>query len=366
VRLISYPTHRDEAEEIAARIADEIRSGRRRPRDFAVFYRINALSRELELGLRMQGVPFQLINSVEFFQRREIKDVMAYLHLVNNPRNDVAFFRMINTPPRGIGKTTIERIGDHARRLGMTLLAAARESGMIESLNKRAAVAVAKFVSLYDRVCEHAHGSVHDLLSQVLAESGYEAYLLQSGDEADEDRLANIQELLTAAREFDEDFDREGALEAFLEQTSLVNDTDSFEGENDKVSLMTIHSAKGLEFPQVYLVGMEEGLLPHHRSIKDDAGGGAIDEERRLCYVGITRAQDRLTMTLALSRMKWGKPRPTEPSRFLYELTGQADNPHTAASRTRRPAAARPSRGNTTAAHERRPVGLRLPRPAGE
>ena len=225
----------------------------------------------------MQGVPFALINSVEFFQRREIKDVMAYLHLVNNPRSDVALLRVINTPPRGIGKSTIERIAEHARRSGMSLLAAARESGLIESLNKRAAVAVAKFVAMYDRLCEHAHGSVHDLLSHVLAESGYEAHLVQSEDAADEDRLANIQELVTAAREFDEDFDRAGALEAFLEQTSLVNDTDSLEADTDKVSLMTIHSAKGLEFPVVFVIAVEEGILPHERGRGDfeRAGGGA-------------------------------------------------------------------------------------------
>jgi DNA helicase-2/ATP-dependent DNA helicase PcrA len=317
VRLVSYPTHRDEADQIAARIAGEIRAGRRRPRDFAVFYRINALSRELELALRMQGVPFALINSVEFFQRREIKDVMAYLHLVNNPRSDVALLRVINMPPRGIGKSTIERIAEHARRRGMSLLAAARESGLIESLNKRAAVAVAKFVAMYDRLCEHAHGSVHDLLSHVLAETGYEAHLVQSEDAVDEDRLANIQELLTAAREFDEDFDREGALEAFLEQTSLVNDTDSMEAGTDKVSLMTIHSAKGLEFPVVFVIAVEEGILPHERGRGDLS---ELEEERRLLFVAMTRARSELQLSLAKYRDFRGLRRMTVPSTFLMEL----------------------------------------------
>jgi DNA helicase-2/ATP-dependent DNA helicase PcrA len=317
VRLVSYPTHRDEAEQIASRIAAEVRSGRRRPSDFAVFYRINALSRELELALRMQGVPFQLVNSLEFFQRREIKDVMAYLHLVNNPRSDVALLRVINMPPRGIGKTTIERIAEHARRGAMPLLTAARECGLVESLNKRAAVAVAKFVAMYDRLGEQAHGSVENLLGHVLAESGYEQYLQQSDDAADEDRLANIQELLTAAREFDEDFSGDSALEAFLEQTSLVNDTDSFEGDTDKVSLMTIHSAKGLEFTAIFVIAVEEGILPHERGRADLA---ELEEERRLLFVAMTRAREELQLSLAKYRDFRGQRRMTVPSTFLMEL----------------------------------------------
>ncbi len=152
VRLVNYVTQRDEAESIAAYIADEIRAGRRRPRDFAIFYRVNALSRSLEFALRDLGVPYQMVNGLEFYQRREIKDVLAYLHLINNPRDDVSLLRVINNPPRQIGKSTLSRLAEHAARYHLSLLDAARESGLIESLNKRAAVAVAKFVALYDRL----------------------------------------------------------------------------------------------------------------------------------------------------------------------------------------------------------------------
>ncbi|MEX0979086.1 MAG: UvrD-helicase domain-containing protein, partial [Pirellulales bacterium] len=152
VRLVHYLNQQVEAESIAATIANEVRGGRRRPRDFAIFYRVNALSRSLESALRDQGVPYQMVNGVEFYQRREIKDVLAYLQLVNNPRDDVAFLRVINNPPRAIGKSTIARLAEHAGRHGLSLLDAARESGLVESLNKRAAVAVARFVAIYDRL----------------------------------------------------------------------------------------------------------------------------------------------------------------------------------------------------------------------
>ena len=157
VRLVAHPTQKIEAQAIAAYIAEEIRAGRRRPRDFAVFYRVNALSRSLEFALRDEGVPYQMVNGLEFYQRREIKDTLAYLHLINNPRDDNAFARVINTPPRGIGKTTLARLAEHAAAGGLSLLEAAREAGLIESLNKRAAVAVARFVSLYDRLSLVAH-----------------------------------------------------------------------------------------------------------------------------------------------------------------------------------------------------------------
>src|SRR5262249_23596449 len=152
VRLVFHPTQKDEAEQIASRIEADVRAGRRRPRDFAVFYRTNALSRSLEFALRDFGIPYQMINGLEFYQRKEIKDVLAYLHLLNNPRDGVALTRVINTPPRGIGRGTIAKLQDYAGQRGTTLLAAAREAGVIEGLNKRAAVAVAKFVALMDHL----------------------------------------------------------------------------------------------------------------------------------------------------------------------------------------------------------------------
>jgi DNA helicase-2/ATP-dependent DNA helicase PcrA len=317
VRLVNYPTQRDEAESIAAEIAAEIRAGRRRPRDFAIFYRVNALSRSLEFALRDLGVPYQMVNGLEFYQRKEIKDILAYLHLINNPRDDVSLLRVINNPPRSIGKSTLEKLAEHAGRYKLSLLEAARESGLIESLNKRAAVAVAKFVALYDRLSIHAAAPVEEIMGHVLAETGYRQFLEDSENEEDQDRLANIEELLTAARQFDETHFGDSPLESFLEEACLVNDTDAWAADDDRVTLMTMHAAKGLEFPVVYIIAVEDGLLPHERS-RDNPE--QLEEERRLLFVGITRAQEQLQLSLATRREFRGQRRYTVPSQFLMEL----------------------------------------------
>jgi DNA helicase-2/ATP-dependent DNA helicase PcrA len=317
VRLIFHPTQKDEAEQIAATIETEVRSGRRRPRDFAVFYRTNALSRALEFALREFGIPYQMVNGLEFYQRKEIKDVLAYLHLLNNPRDSVALTRIINTPPRGIGRGTIARLQEHAALGRISLLAAAREAGLIEGLNKRAAVAVAKFVSLFDKLSLVATAPVEEIIGHVLAESGYQDFLEQSDDEDDQERLANVQELLTAAREFDETHGESGALEAFLEQAALVNETDAWEVDDDRVTLMTVHAAKGLEFPVVFMIALEEGIFPHERSRND---ADQLEEERRLLFVAITRAKEELFLSRACYRHFRGVQRSTVPSAFLIEL----------------------------------------------
>jgi DNA helicase-2/ATP-dependent DNA helicase PcrA len=317
VRLVFHPSQKDEAEQIAATIETEVRSGRRRPRDFAVFYRTNALSRALEFALREYSIPYQMVNGLEFYQRKEIKDVLAYLRLLNNPRDNIAFLRIINTPPRGIGRGTIGKLQDHANGRGLTLLGAAREAGMIEGLNKRAAVGVAKFVSLFDHLSEAATEPVEEILGRVLSASGYQQFLQESEDEEDQERLANIEELLTAAREFDETHPDAGALEAFLEQAALVNDTDAWEVDDDRVTLMTVHAAKGLEFPVVFIIALEEGIFPHERSRNDE---DQLEEERRLLFVGITRAREELHLSRACYRHYRGQHRPTVPSAFLMEL----------------------------------------------
>jgi len=317
VRLTHFETHRDEAQRIADEIADAIASGRRRPSDFAIFYRINALSRAFEFALRERGVPFQLVKGLEFYQRKEIKDVMSYLHLINNPRDDVALLRVINTPTRGIGKKTIMGLTEHATRYGITLLAAARETGLIESLGKRAATAVHRFITIVDHLAESAEAPIEEIVGRVLSESGYHKSLEESGLEEDENRLANIEELLTVAREFDERHSEDQLLESFLEETALVNDTDAWAEETDRVTLMTMHAAKGLEFPVVYIVATEEGLLPHDRSREDP---DKLEEERRLLFVGITRAEEELQLSLATHREFRGQRRRTVPSSFLMEL----------------------------------------------
>ncbi len=317
VRLVCYPTHADEARDIAARIAQQVRAGQRSPRDFAIFYRINALSRWFELALREVGLPYQLVHSVEFFQRKEIKDVLAYLHLLDNPHDQIAFLRVVNTPPRGIGRTTVERLIVHARQHRLSLLEAAREASRISSLTRRAAAKLQQFGAMIERLASSAGGPLEELVGLVLSESGYQDYLRSSGAEEDQERLANVEELLTVAREFDLRHPGTPRLEDFLEQTSLVNDTDRWEGSADRVTLMTLHASKGLEFPVVFLVAVEEGLLPHERSRHDP---DRLEEERRLMFVGITRCQQELQISYARHRDYRGQRRPTIPSSFLMEL----------------------------------------------
>ncbi len=317
VRLVRYEDEKQEARAIAGRIADEIRSGSRRPRDFAVFYRTNALSLPFELALRDQGVPYQMIRGLEFFQRKEIKDVLAYVQLLANPRNDLALLRVINTPTRGIGKTTVGRLSDFAVRHGLTLLEAARQSRRIETLSKRAAGLVATFVDIFDRITEVAAEPIEEILGNVLEESGYKRQLAESDFEEDQERLANVEELLTVARGFDEHYPDGEHIEEFLEETSLVNDTDAWETESDRVTLMTLHASKGLEFPVVHMVALEEGLLPHERS-RDRLN--ELEEERRLMFVGITRAQQELQISLTRYRDYRGRRITAIPSSFLMEL----------------------------------------------
>jgi DNA helicase-2/ATP-dependent DNA helicase PcrA len=320
VRLMVYPSQKDEADHIAERIAHEVREGKRRARDFAVFYRMNALSRQVEQSFVEHRIPYQIVNGLEFYQRKEIKDVLAYLHLLNNPAVDVPLLRIINTPTRGIGKSTIDKLREHALRYQITLLDACRECGLIESINKKSAVAVAKFVAIIDELRAHVHDPLEEIIGRVLASSGYREALANSESEEDQERLANIEELLTAAREFDEQHPEGGTLEQFLEHSSLVADTDAFAGEVDKVTLMTLHAAKGLEFPCVFIVAAEEGILPHERSKDQD---DKLEEERRLFFVGITRAEEELQISHANYRSFRGRLWPAVPSHFLMELPRQ-------------------------------------------
>lgn len=317
VRLVSYPSGRDEAQAIAARIANEVASGQRRARDYSIFYRMNALSRGCEQALRSVGLPYQIVRGLEFYKRKEVKDILAYLHLLNNPTNDVALLRVINTPARGIGKRTIDRLTKHAHSQAMPLLEAARESGLIESLSKRTAVQVAKFVAMYDGLRARATDQVKQIVEAVMEATDYRAALEASGLEQDEQRLANLDELVSDAHEFDETHPEDGGLEAFLEQTSLVADVDGWAEQADCVTLMTLHAAKGLEFPVVFIIAIEEGVLPHKRA-EDD--GRQLEEERRLLFVGMTRAEQELHLSYAVQRYTHGSENINAPSQFLMEL----------------------------------------------
>jgi DNA helicase-2/ATP-dependent DNA helicase PcrA len=317
VRLVVYPSCRDEAEQIAATISAEVNAGRRRLQDFAIFYRVNALSRVLENALRNAGLPYQIVRGLEFYQRREIKDVVAYLHLINNPRNDVALLRIINVPSRRIGKATINHLVAHAQRYKLPLLDAAREAGLIESIGKRAATNIAAFVAMYDGLSLHAASPLQEIVGRLIKETGYQTWLESSDQEEDAERLANVHELLNDAREFDIRHPEDAPLETFLEDVALSSDIDEWESDTDRVSLMTMHAAKGLEFPAVFIVAAEQHFMPHNRSQEDPE---MLEEERRLLFVGITRAEENLQLSMACYRFLQGSRRMMVPSSFMLEL----------------------------------------------
>ncbi len=336
VRIVLDASGHDEADRIADEIAAAVREGRRGPRDFAILFRTNALSRSIEVALRGRGIPYQLVRGLEFFQRREIRDVVAWLRLLKNPRDDEAFLRVVNVPPRGIGRQSLERLAAWADDAKATRLEAAARADRIPGMPARAATALAAFARLHARLGETAgrEPSVAALLEQVLEDSGYRRLLAeeQEDDEEGQDRLANVEELVTAARQFDEEFSRGGAaanaatgsepadpLGSFLETTALVADTDVWDPGSERVALMTYHAAKGLEFPVVYLVAMEDGILPHERSL-DNAE--QLEEERRLVFVGITRGREEVHASAARMRDYRGTRRVSAPSLFLTEMTG--------------------------------------------
>ena len=317
VSMVAWPSQKQEAESIAETIAWQVRRGEREPRDFAIFYRVNAFSRGFEHAFQAAGIPYQVIHGQEFYQRMEVKDLLAWLHLLNNPADNLALQRIINVPPRKIGAVTIRRIREHAERHGLSLLESARQSGLNPEMSKQAAAKVAAFVAIYDRLAEHASGGVEEVLGRVLTETGYREWLARDDSEEADNRIANVDELLAAAQEFDAVHPEDGGLQAWLESAVLVNETDAWETHDNSVTLMTLHAAKGLEFPVVFVVGIEEGTLPHERSMQDDE---QIEEERRLLFVGITRAREELQLSRALYRFRRGANWPTVASRFLMEL----------------------------------------------
>lgn len=321
VRLTTYADERDEARSVADAIRTAVASGKRRYSDFAVFYRVNALSRAIERTFRERRIPFQMVRGQEFYQRREIKDVLAYAQLMNNPRDDLAFERTVNSPPRGVGKKTIERISGYGTRHGVSMLEACRSVGDIEGVGSRPAKQVAKFVGIMDRLDTYVGAPVEEAIGAILSESGYRQHLAESDSEEDANRLANCEELLTDARQYDEqaadDDTLDPSLEGYLERAWLVNETDGWDDDTDKVTLMTLHAAKGLEFPVVFLLAVEDGILPHERSATDPE---QLEEERRLAFVGITRAEEELQLSHVLRRDFRGQRRIAIPSSFLLEL----------------------------------------------
>ncbi|HVU87915.1 MAG TPA: UvrD-helicase domain-containing protein [Pirellulales bacterium] len=328
-RIMQYP---DETAE-AARVIDEIRNliaeNVVEPRDVAILFRTNEQPRAFETELRRAKVPYTLIGGMSFYDRKEVRDVLAYLKTIAHPHDEVSLLRIINTPARGIGARAVELLLARAVAAGKPLWTILPEVAQMQELPVAAVQAVGKFCALIERYRELAsRGRLVLVLQQLLAEIGYQDELARQYKDPNEQtaRWNAVEEVVNSLAGYVERTKRP-TLAGFIEDVALAGRDDSDDKETrlarNAVVLMTLHSAKGLEYPHVYLVGMEEGLLPHHRAV--DLEGAAIDEERRLCYVGVTRAQDRLTLTLAQGRMKWGKKRPSIPSRFLYELLGKAD-----------------------------------------
>ena len=317
-------TEREEALSVVRELERLVRNEGFRRSDMAVMYRVNAQSRALEEACLRYGIPYQLVGSLRFYQRQEIKDLTAYLRLVANPDDDVSFARVANVPLRGIGQRTLYELTRLAGESGTSMSAAVRAMSSGDGADRqtaaplaaRSARALTDFQQLIDGlVAESETLSLVELIDLVLKRTGYQQYVLAE-DERGEERWENLQEFRNAARDF-LDLDGRDALTAFLESVALVSDTDNLDEKTDAVTLITLHQAKGLEFPVVFIVGMEEGLLPHIRSMDSEA---EIEEERRLCYVGVTRAKQRLYLHRAFRRGFRGGFEPSEPSRFLADI----------------------------------------------
>ena len=285
--------------------------------DMAILYRTNAQSRVLEEALIKRALPYTMVGGTKFYDRKEIKDVLAYLRVLYNPFDDLSLLRIINVPKRSIGATTVAKLQEYARANGTSLFMTLTQLHLIDSINGKTKEKLEEFgILIFTLVSEMENRTVLDILESILDRTGYLAQLEESTDPQDQARAENIGELLSVAKDF-QDTNPSGTVEDFLEQVALVNDVDSFEQEEAKVTLMTLHAAKGLEFPIVFLCGLEEGLFPHSRTLMNPE---EIEEERRLAYVGITRAEKELYISNATTRTVFGRTSSYLPSRFIDEI----------------------------------------------
>ena len=376
-RILQFPDEAEEAkgvvEEIDARLKKDLTT---QPKDFAILFRTNEQPRPFEMELRRCKVPYVITGSQSFFDRKEVRDILAYFKWIDTPTDELSLLRVINVPPRGMGASSVDKLLKQAVATGTSVWKIMHDDAFVKSLPSAAQQGISSLKFLYEEFSKKFKGSpsstseknsgsatvvferdVSDQPPNPNADDSDEAELLEgsghmtqaarefidsihyrreinrlypNAEEATA-RIGSLEEVINAIAEYESESNKSD-LGDFLSKVTLegreFGSPKEKELQRNAVSLMTYHSAKGLEFPFVYMVGMEEGVLPHKRSLVDSADG--VDEERRLCYVGVTRAQDELSMTLPMSRFKWGKARPTYPSRFLYEVTGQADNPNCA------------------------------------
>jgi DNA helicase-2/ATP-dependent DNA helicase PcrA len=306
---------------VLTRKADDEDAGQLRARDIAVMYRMNAQSRAIEESFLRYGIRYQLVGGTRFYSRREVKDALAYLRVLRSDTDSVSFERIINVPARAIGDKTIEVLRAASLRGGISTWEAIETAGRgeLEGLTPRARTSLADFAALIRRLRSRVGVlTLPELLDETLEASGYRA-MLADGSEDGEDRWANLLELRSVTTRYD-DLEPDDALDRLLEETALVADQDSYEGDADAVTLITLHAAKGLEFPVVFIAGLEEGVFPHSRALDDEK---ELEEERRLAYVGMTRAMRRLFLSHAWRRATWGMGQPSLPSRFLLEIPSE-------------------------------------------
>lgn len=309
----------EEANYVASAIQKNVREGLRNYKDHAVLYRTNAQSRLFEERFIAANIPYKVVGGINFYARREIKDLLAYLKTIDNGRDDLAVRRIINVPKRGIGLTTINRVQENATSREVGFYEALRTVDMIPGIG-RSVSKLESFVALIEHFKEQAKTmSISDLMQLILDMTGYEEELKEEGEVEFAARKENIDELLSKIASYEESCEDYPSLSGFLEEVALVADIDSLDENSDYVVLMTLHSAKGLEFPEVYLTGMEDGIFPSYMTITSD-DPTEVEEERRLCYVGITRAEENLTLTCARRRMIRGETQYNKVSRFLKEV----------------------------------------------
>ncbi len=333
VRILLFEHGLEEAEGIVKRIKEEVAEGKHIYRDYAILLRMNALTRNLESAFVRQRVPFQIVRGLAFFDRKENKDILAYLRLLINSRDTISFLRIVNEPPRGIGKTSLDHLVEYAEAREMSLCAAAAEVDKIPSIKGKAATSLKFFTKMLAELREYLVASPDEVMRQVLERTGYRKMLKTSDDPDDQERLANIEELITAAHQFHLE-DETRTIADFCENVTLTNDVDGWDEKKDLVSVMTLHAAKGLEFPVIYMLGMEQGILPHERSMGKEED---VEEERRLAFVGMTRARDELLLTRCRMREFRGQTLYAVQSMFLDELPKEVEEIDLSSSQRHRP-----------------------------
>ncbi|GIW12578.1 MAG: DNA helicase [Tepidiforma sp.] len=346
--IITFEAYNDEEEgEFVAREVAKLVAAGRRYDDIAVLYRTNAQSRPFEEALVRHRIPYRLVGGVRFYERREVRDLLAYLRVIHNPADEASLLRIINVPGRGIGDRTIERLRELAAAQGSSMWEACRAAatGRAETIGGRAVAALRDFVTTVEGLRKLREERLVALFERLLDAVGYVRYL-QEGDNVEE-RLENVLQLQSLLAEYEEIAGEGNDLATFLQDVALVTDQDTLDGRSSGVTLITLHAAKGLEFPVVFLAGMEEGVLPHIRSFDDP---DQMAEERRLCYVGMTRAMDQLYLTRAYRRMTYGMSAANPPSRFLADVPAAVRSPYGSAPRGYVEAAAEPSRVDGEAA----------------